>query len=615
MILPKFACDFETLLIRPGWQAPPPVCLSWADEESSGLVPTAELRDAFVALLEEGIVGHNIAYDAAVAATWLDVQAELIAAYEAGRVLDTMIFERIAEIGQFTGRKVLSLDVCCAAYGIQVTKAPTAAPNVRLSYGSVFLLPLEAYTPEQTSYAIEDSVATWKLFERQRERHELVRLEDVALLTAKSLWLQVTRNRGLRTSAGRIDQLRRETVADIEELAQFGREMGFLRADGTRDMAAIKEAIFEAYGGKPPMTEGGKKGPTIKTARSVLEESGDPNLERWAEYGENLSTLNVLADDGRPSLATGIAEPIHTKWGIADTTRTTSSKPNVQNIRRREGLRECFEPRPGYCFIEADHSGLEQVCLAQVCVTNLGLRALADKLNSGVDTHLEIAAAILKVSDAEAIALRKAKDPKVDHPRQCGKVVNYGRAGFMGAKTLKFYAKQSYQLDLDLPFCEELIAIWEQRNPDGAAFLEWITRFPEAAGVREMTIPGTGILRRGCTISACANSHFQGLGAVVEAVTGWEVLKATWGSGALGQCHLVNFVHDSFMLECPPALCEEALDELLGIMRTAPRHLLPDVKIDAEGEAMWQWSKKAKLTRDSAGRLIPWGTPPEQTNP
>src|SRR5438045_1871065 len=113
------AFDFETCLIRPGLQAPPPVCIATAVGEHSDLTATAGLEGKLRFLLRSGglVVGHNVAYDFCCALEWLDLEDEIFEAYADSRILDTMILERIAEIGRFTTRKVLSLDVCCAAYG------------------------------------------------------------------------------------------------------------------------------------------------------------------------------------------------------------------------------------------------------------------------------------------------------------------------------------------------------------------------------------------------------------------------------------------------------------------------------------------------------------------
>jgi DNA polymerase-1 len=81
-------------------------------------------------------------------------------------------------------------------------------------------------------------------------------------------------------------------------------------------------------------------------------------------------------------LRMGVEFPIHTRFDIVETGRTSSSGPNVQNIRRLPGIRECFVPRDGWWFMQADYPGLELKTLAQVCIWLLGQSRLAEVLNA-----------------------------------------------------------------------------------------------------------------------------------------------------------------------------------------------------------------------------------------
>ena len=50
-----------------------------------------------------------------------------------------------------------------------------------------------------------------------------------------------------------------------------------------------------------------------------------------------------------PILLKGIKTPVQTRFEpLLETGRTSSSAPNIQNIKRLVGMRECFRPRPGY---------------------------------------------------------------------------------------------------------------------------------------------------------------------------------------------------------------------------------------------------------------------------
>jgi hypothetical protein len=663
--------DFETPLIRPALQAPPPVCSSWANASGAGIYATKELEQPFREMVraaargEIWIVGHNWAYDACVALEWIDgIADDLFAAYDRGHVLDTGIYERIAEIGKYTTRKVLSLEVVGAAYGVEVTKDP----EIRLGYGRLYGAPLSDYTPGQRDYPVADAVNCRTILERQLKRYgDRINLTDVALLCRKQFWLQLTRNWGLKIDAGSVVGLRAAAEEHLAELAELARESTIdlpvvksekrkewrkrigeiaphplLREDGTRDTRAIKAWVSRAYEGKPPITDTGEQkikdgelddeeaaaaAGYVSTAAATLSESGDFCLEKFAEFGEWSAVLKkdvkmfetITLDDGREIARGGM--PVHTKYGIADTTRSTSAKPNVQNFRRKEGIRECVVARPGHALISVDHGGLELCTLAQVIV-NLGIgRRMADKINDDVDLHCDVAKELLGWTYDETV--RRKKEDFVADRRQVGKVVNFGRAGFMGAEALVHYAKHSYKVKFSeiaprelhsdpneraIIFGRQVIKHWEAANPEGKEFLEYAKRLPEGGGGKVVVIPGTSITRRGATVAAGANTHFQGLGAVLEAYVGWVITKEIFtGSGPLRRscARVVNFAHDEFILEVPLKWVHEVALQLETIMAAAPRKYLPDVKIGSEAVAMLRWSKKAKRVERN-GELVPW---------
>jgi hypothetical protein len=546
----------------------------------------------------------------AVALAWIPEAADCIwEAYEADRVLDLGVFERITEIQGLTQRKELSLDRIGQTYGVPaLDKGDKDDPNrVQVTYGQYLDRPLSEYSPAHLEYVRADGVASYTTFERQLKRWGpkscggpgLVSLADVAFLSRKQFWLQLVRNYGMRTSPENVGKLRLECEKALKKLRADAMLVGFLKPDGTRNMKAIRAHVSEAYDGHPPMTQAqkGRKSskpfvPKISTARVTLEESGDPILESFADFGE----WSAVENKDLKFLIEGTRVPIHTKFGIADTTRITSARPNLTNLRKAEGIRECFEPRPGHCFVAGDHIGMELVTFAQLCVSKLGLWDMASSINSGTDRHCLVAADILGISYAQAIARKKAGDPELDTMRNVAKIVNFGRQGFMGAKTLRLQAKTIYGIDKSLAFWQEVVGAWERTNPDGVAYLNWIKRMPaDANGRGPVQIPGSGIMRMAPTICSRANTGFQALGAWIEAYVGWLLMRATHTPGnPLHNCPMVLFVHDEFVHETPIERRTAAAAELRRIMVEGAKKFLPDVQIQAEVTAMAYYSKKAK---------------------
>jgi len=229
---------------------------------------------------------------------------------------------------------------------------------------------------------------------------------------------------------------------------------------------------------------------------------------------------------------------------------------------------------------------------------------MAGKLNRGEDLHLHVASEILGIDYAQALERKHAGDKVVKNARQVAKIVNFGRPGGMAARTLTIYARQSYGVTLTEAQAKDLIQSWNRANPDGMAFLEYVHTLQRGERF-EVTIPGTRILRRGCTYCAACNTHFQGLGAALEGAVGYEIARAIEVKGLPAK--LVNFVHDEFILECLPVDVTQVATVVREIMRSAAKPFLPDVRIDAEPVAMVRWTKAAEPLWSPDGRLLVWG--------
>lgn len=116
----------------------------------------------------------------------------------------------------------------------------------------------------------------------------------------------------------------------------------------TKNTRALKAAVTAAYDGRPPMTEPKKDkktgkmtgGGQIATARHVLQDSHNEELVRWAEYNE----WNALMSKDMKIFE---HSPVHSSFGIANSTRPTSYDPNILNFRRTSFyIAEC--PGCGY---------------------------------------------------------------------------------------------------------------------------------------------------------------------------------------------------------------------------------------------------------------------------
>jgi len=376
----------------------------------------------------------------------------------------------------------------------------------------------------------------------------------------------------------------------------------------------------------------------VKLDGDACDASEDPQLQLYSEYS---SLVKALSTD-IPLLRMGLYYPIHTRFEeILETGRTSSSKPNVQNIRRLPGIRECFIPRPRWVFIDTDYPSLELWTLGQTCKWVLGYSTLLDALNAGEDPHLKMACTILGRTYED---LKKhKKDAEVSNARTAGKGVNFGAPGGLGKATFAVYAYKSYGIRLTQDEAAKLIKQYKDTWTEMPQYFKWIESLKHwrAKKVRDkkgnereerrhnVVQPWSGRLRGGASYCAAANSPFQGLGAEILKRALWFVFKACYGFSELGEqdplfgCHMVNEVHDQIITEAPEARASAAAHRQAQLMDRASKEIMPDTNMKTEATLAAQWSKKVESWYEKVGggrtnkvkeavfdgdypRLIPW---------
>ena len=228
-----------------------------------------------------------------------------------------------------------------------------------------------------SEYALEDATATLGVY-RAQEHHAETYLKDQYRQARACFGLYLQSAWGLRTDAPGVAALSAAVEANIEELTEDLITAGFVRPNGSRDTKAAKERMIdvcrrsgiqvirtdghfdsekpcpsECSCGKAKCRDMGRKA----GHRDVYEAFDHPEFchehvsldrdacEAVAEYNEDFAayaeytTLNKVKSNDLVSLAGGVVYPVHTRYGFAATGRTTSSKPNVQNQSKREGIR------------------------------------------------------------------------------------------------------------------------------------------------------------------------------------------------------------------------------------------------------------------------------------
>jgi hypothetical protein len=598
--------DLETLPFSVDRMAPPLVCLQHDDGGPQVVTRKRGALDVAKRLLLDDdvlLVGQNISYDMAVLAAE-GLMHEVFRKYRRGQIHCTWVFERLGEISGYSQRKKLDLATVCKAHGI----APPETKGAGLELGFGQFIDADEIPEPYLGYALGDLVVR-KIYERQTARFKDVPVRALDRLTYRQYVLQLMSIWGMVVDPGAVDALERDAAAELDQLRPLAQEWGFIRADGTRNMKAIRAAVEESYGSRTPRTPTGQ----ASTAGLVLEQADSPKLQAFKSYGEWLKTLT----NDVPNLRASGSNRITTRYGLADTLRTTSGGDRkgsrtgciaMQNLRQGAGIRECIRPRQGMAFYDADASGLELCSLAQICVSQLGRRGMADAIRAagtpGV-IHTRVAATMARQSEAAFAARLAAKDPAAIGIRTRAKNAVFGYMGGLGAQTFVDYVKGASKgkIVLTLAESQQIKADLFAAIPDIQAYLRWVGAQDLGDGEYDAEI-AYGVTRRGIWYAAAANNRFQSLAAAAMTEVVIALAEACY-IGALAPCRPCLFVHDEVLVEVPEECVHEfdvAFDKLA---RDATLTVMPDVPTIWEAEAGDRFSKQAKrVVRD--GRLQVW---------
>ncbi len=474
--------------------------------------------------------------------------------------------------------------------------------------------------PEQVLiYPKEDAISTLEVRTAQRGYPPAL-LVDQYNQARYSFSQHLMSVHGIRTCPEGVAALRTKIEADIVEVSQTLQTAGLVKWKDKKQTVLQKDTkvakarmveVCKTNSIPLRLTKETKKsaGGNICLDEEACNATEDPLLMAYAKY----AGLRKVIDNDIKMLEGGIYHPIHTRFDLAETTRTTSSGPNLMNPSKKGGIRECFVPRPGKVFAQADYPQLELYTLAQCCMTWFGFSDLAVSLNAGMDPHLELGSRIINLPYDEAMSRYKAGDEEVKNARNLGKVGNFGRMGGLGAPRLSEYAWAMFKIKISEDRARELIeyhaAQWSEMKPFFARVRALTNNVAKRATV---VAPGSGRIRANCKYTEACNDGPQTLGACCAKRAGWLLARAEYAEpeSVLFGSRTVLFLHDEYFLETDdsPKAHDVAMD-LIRIMAKGANEYLPDVPIPVskfEPTLMRRWQKDAKPVFDSNNRLIPW---------
>jgi DNA polymerase I len=650
------AFDSETELFAPGRQIPPLVCVQTKQpngevklmDHTLGLEWMVGAMEAALASTDDAplvLSGHNVPYDFAVLAEEARTQNKALGervlkliydVYVRGRVWDS----RVAEWLMDTADGCLYLEPWATApggfrraqkgwYGLARLAKKYAGMELdkegaaRTTYGPLRGVPIEQWPEGHVQYAREDAIAQYAVTMGQLER---ARTDPRGVLQdlpaeVRAYWaLHLASAWGMVTDLNEVSRyelhLRSELQSRLFELKALGlveQVGGKGKKAGTwkKNKKRLAQLVAEAYKveGKPvPMTAPSAKFPDgqIATDADTIEQCQDARLGVWRSYSHDEKMLSTYV----PTLKGGI---VHPRYDFAGTGRTTAFDPNIQNLPRAPGVRECYIPREGFLLCSVDYGAQELVTFAQVLLEVVGHSKLADALNADIDPHLLFAAEQLMHIDYDE-AKRKLKvdhDPVVKENRQLAKPVNFGLPGGMGASRLVEYMRVSAGIYIEEKEAYRLKAAWLKQWPEVPDYFKYVANGVEEHGW--FKDPISGFVRGGLGFTDGCNTRFQHRASAMSKAAMFEASRRCYSvrKSALYGSRVVAFIHDELLAEVPIARAHEAAHELAQVMLDAGKHFAPDVKSKAEPALMERWYKGAEAVFEN-GKLVPWRPAPKK---
>lgn len=665
------AFDLETYLIGHGRLAPQPVCMSWTEGPELARVQVAvgteailEAFDILASYALEGrgrLVAHNAAFDLGVlvqagGAKVLDLVWRLL---DAGAVTCSRIREKLRKIAlgrvrfdpdqSWRPKAPYSLDSLTRQYfGMDRSAEKYGPDSWRLRYHELEGIPWENWPRPAQAYVLKDAVDCWRVHRAQappgewfQDEQDPSRWPDEAAQVRAAFALHLTGAWGMAVDPDRVRALEARLHRRVGEAWASLIPPGIVRSDGSKVMEEVQSRVelgWLSQGRKPPVTVKGN----IRTHEEALRGSGDPELAKLADIATDRAEL---AKDV-PLLLAGVRFPISTGFDpLKITGRTSSRRPNLQNLGKRRGVRQCFVPRPGRLFAATDYAAAELVAFAQVLLDLVGFSKLAEVLRDGYNPHGMTAAVLTDRTYEEVMDGKKALEQWAKDAYALGKAGNFGIGGGLGAARFREMVVEYGLPPVSLEEAARVLDAVKTRYPEIGHYFRIISRAVDDGGGSTLIIHrGSGRLYDCEGFTNACNARFQALVADGAKAALYAVQKECRTQGVTVPCPTcqgttaptcqvcrgrgevkdplygsrpVWFVHDELGLEVPedPARATAAADRLSEVMRIELAKFVPDLPDAVRTEAVLMdcWHKDAQEVRGSGGLLEPWS--PEGWDP
>jgi hypothetical protein len=482
--------DTETVLIQSKSHSPRMVLAGVSDGETNLILRPSEV-DAFLAAHSDHVfVAHNAAFDFWVLSEHTHRMWNIV---ESNRLHDTMYLDMLIRLATGLGEARIGSDegklfpqglgkLCTQhAKDLQLSYDVDKESPYRLRFGELLLE--EDWSKVDSGffeYAAADPYATVRLhnilypqalrlaktFQIPEEKtREYGPLTHHLQVRASIALLNLTRN-GICFDPQKTKELEQKVregiqndIADLDSAypklfqrysARMGGGLKFTEKSNTPSMSTkvlreLLSSVCKENNIQPPLSEGKTQG-LVSIAASDWEphKEKNPLIKKFLNLNGTaklLSFFNIFEES-----TTGRIHPSYQV--LMRTGRTSSSKPNIQQIPGDKAFRSLFVPRPGKMFAVIDYAFIELRTLAAICEERFGSSVLADTIRNNIDPHVYTAAMIQGLTLEEFKALKETNPAAFKAARQAAKALNFGIPGGLGAASLADYAKASYGVEM-----------------------------------------------------------------------------------------------------------------------------------------------------------------------
>jgi DNA polymerase-1 len=258
------------------------------------------------------------------------------------------------------------------------------------------------------------------------------------------------------------------------------------------------------------------------------------------------------------------------------TGRLACTNPNIQQIPHEEEFRRCFVADEGNVLVIADYSQIELRILAEVS----GDPGFVEAFQKGEDLHRVTAATMFGV-EMEAVTREQ---------RTAAKRINFGLAYGRGPRSL------SAQIGTDEDRARELIDEYFANYPKVQKYLQDTaneamrtqTLRTLSGRVRKFgNTSGLSSIERGALRREAMNFPIQGASADIAKLALGFMRRDLRDLDA----HLINCIHDEFVVECAQEAAPEVSERMKDAMVRAGEELLEKVPVEVEVGVSRDWTK------------------------